>query len=195
MSIEDKIRWDKKYKTQILPTQTVEVVKRYANLAKGKKALEIACGMGRNAKFLAQEGFEVEALDISPIAIKSLQNIPNIIAKEVDLDNYVLKENAYNFIVCTYFLKRELFPQIKKALKDDGIFIFETFMHHVDNTKVPSNKEFLLNKGELESLFDNNRYEILHLQEFMDDMICGDKGMKASIVVKKRCNPEFDGIP
>ena len=98
MSIEDKIRWDKKYKTQILPTKTVEVVKRYANLAKGKKALEIACGMGRNAKFLAKQGFEVEALDISPIAIKSLQNIPNIIAKEVDLDNYVLKENAYDLL-------------------------------------------------------------------------------------------------
>jgi len=185
MSIEDKIRWDKKYKTQILPTKTVKVVKRYAGLAKGKKALEIACGMGRNAKFLAQQGFEVEALDISPIAIESLQNIPNIIAKEVDLDNYVLKENAYDLIVCTYFLKRELFPQIKKALKDDGIFIFETFMHHSENTKVPSNKSFLLNKGELETIFDNG-YEILYLQEFMDDMICGDKGMKNSIVVKKR---------
>jgi len=185
MSIEDKIRWDKKYKTQILPTKTVEVVKRYANLAKGKKALEIACGMGRNAKFLAQQGFEVEALDISPIAIKSLQNIPNIIAKEVDLDNYVLKENAYDLIVCTYFLKRELFPQIEKALKEDGIFIFETFMYHVDNTKVPSNKSFLLNEGELEATFDD-RYEILHLQEFMDEGICGDKGMKASIVIKKR---------
>jgi SAM-dependent methyltransferase len=185
MSIEDRLRWDKKYKTQELPTKTVEVVEKYAGLATGKKALEIACGMGRNARFLAQQGFEVEALDISPIAIESLQNIPNIRAKEVDFDEYILEENAYDLIVCTYFLKRELFPQIEKALKEDGIFIFETFMHHAQNTKVPSNKSFLLNEGELEATFDD-RYEILHLQEFMDEGVCGDKGMKASMVAKKK---------
>ena len=185
MSIEDRVRWDKKYKTQELPTKTVEVVEKYAGLAIGKKALEIACGMGRNARFLAQQGFEVDALDISPIAIESLQNIPNIIAKEVDFDEYVLEENAYDLIVCTYFLKRELFPQIEKALKEDGIFIFETFMHHAQNTKVPSNRTFLLNEGELEATFDD-RYEILHLQEFMDEGVCGDKSMKASMVAKKK---------
>jgi len=185
MSIEDKLRWDKKYQTQPLPTKTVEVVEKYAGLATGKQALEIACGMGRNAKFLAKQGFEVEALDISPVAIESLQNIPNIRAKEVDFDEHVLKENAYDLIVCTYFLKRELFPQIEKALKEDGIFIFETFMHHAENTKVPSNKSFLLNEGELEATFDD-RYEILHLQEFMDEGICGDKSMKASMVAKKK---------
>jgi len=185
MSLEDKLRWDKKYKTQLLPTKTVEVVEKYAGLATGRQALEIACGMGRNAKFLAQQGFEVEALDISPLAIESLQNIPNIKAKEVDFDDYVLKENAYDLIVCTYFLKRDLFPQIEKALKEDGIFIFETFMHHAENTKVPSNKSFLLNEGELEATFDD-RYEILHLQEFMDKGVCGDKAMKASMVAKKR---------
>jgi SAM-dependent methyltransferase len=185
MSLEDKLRWDKKYKTQLLPTKTVEVVEQYAGLATGNKALEIACGMGRNAKFLAKQGFEVEALDISPIAIASLQNIPNITAKEVDLDEYVLKENAYDLIVCTYFLKRELFPQIEKALKEGGIFIFETFMHHAENTKVPSNKSFLLNEGELEATFDD-RYEILHLQEFMDEGVCGEKSMKASMVAKKK---------
>jgi len=185
MSLEDKLRWDKKYKTQLLPTKIVEVVEKYARLATGKQALEIACGMGRNSKFLAKQGFEVEALDISPIAIESLQNIPNITAKEVDFDEYILKENAYDLIVCTYFLKRELFPQIEKALKEDGIFIFETFMHHAENTKVPSNKSFLLNEGELEATFDD-RYEILHLQEFMDEGICGEKSMKASMVAKKK---------
>jgi len=185
MSIEDRVRWDKKYKTQELPTKTVEVVEKYAGLAIGKKALEIACGMGRNARFLAQQGFEVDALDISPVAIESLQNIPNLRAKEVDFDEYILEENAYDLIVCTYFLKRELFPQIEKALKEDGIFIFETFMHHSENTKVPSNKSFLLNEGELEATFDD-RYEILHLQEFMDEGVCGDKSMKASMVAKKK---------
>ena len=185
MSIEDKERWDKKYKNNLIPTKVVQIVEEYAKLAKGNKALDIACGMGRNTKFLATIGFEVDALDISPVAIENLQNIPNIHAIEVDFDTYRLKENSYDLIVCTYFLKRELFPHIYKALKENGIFIFETFMHHADNTKVPSNKSFLLNKGELEATFDKN-YEIMHLREFMDEGICGEKSFKTSIVARKK---------
>ena len=185
MSKADKERWNEKYKNNPVPMKIVEVVENYAPLATGKNALDIACGMGRNTKFLAGIGFEVDALDISPVAIKNLQNLKNINAQEVDFDTYELKENAYDLIVCTYFLKRELFPQIEKALKEDGIFIFETFMHHAENTKAPSNKSFLLNEGELEATFDE-RYEIMHLREFMEEGICGEKSMKASMVAKKR---------
>ena len=185
MSSEDKERWDKKYKNNMIPTKVVEVVEKYAKLATGKKALDIACGMGRNSKFLALAGFDVHALDISDVAIKSLEGIENIRAEEVDFDSYILKEKAYDLIICTYYLNRLLFPQIEKALKDDGIFIFQTFMHHTDNTKVPSNRSFLLEEGELEVTFDD-RYELLHISEFMDEGICGEKSMKASIVAKKR---------
>jgi len=185
MSIEDKERWDKKYKSNIIPSKIVEVVENYAKLATGKSALDIACGMGRNSKFLAESGFDVHALDISEVAIESLKDIENIRAEIVDFDSYSLKENSYDLIVCTYFLERKLFPQIEKALKEDGIFIFETFMHDAENTKVPSNKSFLLNKGELEATFDE-RYNLMHLSEWMDENICGEKCMKASMVAKKK---------
>ena len=185
MSLEDKERWEKKYAKHFIPQGNVEVVELYAKLAEGKRALDLACGMGRNSKVLLEQGFEVDALDISPTAIASLQNIENLHAKEVDFDNYVLEENKYDLIVCTYFLKRELFPQIEKALKENGVFIFETFMHHPDNTKEPSNKSFLLEEGELEATFDDS-YEILHLKEFMTQDRCGEYVMKASMVAKKR---------
>ena len=185
MSIEDKERWNNKYKNNPTPTKVVEVVKKYANLATGDRALDIAAGMGRNSKFLAQEGFLVDALDISSLAIEKLENIENINALEVDFDSYKLEENSYDLIVCTYYLNRELFPQIERALKEDGIFIFETFMHHTENTKVPSNKTFLLNEGELEATFDE-RYELLHIREFMEIGLCGEKSMKASMVAKKK---------
>ena len=186
MAVEDKERWDKKYKNNHpIPSKIAKVVEKYSSLAKGKKALDIACGTGRNAKFLAGQGFEVDALDISPVALESLKGIENINAKEVDFDSHTLKENAYNLIVCTYYLNRSLFPQIEKALKEDGLFIFETFMHHPDNTKVPSNRSFLLEDGELELTFDD-RYELLHLQDFMDDIAFGEKAMKSSMVARKK---------
>ena len=185
MAREDKERWNNKYQNNLVPTKVVEVVESYAKLAKGKEALDIACGMGRNSKFLASQGFHVDALDISPIALKSLEDYENINTFEVDFDTYQLKENAYDLIVCTYFLNRSLFSQIEKALKEDGIFIFETFMHSPENTKAPSNRSFLLEEGELEITFDD-RYELLHIREFMDEGLCGDKSMKASMVAKKK---------
>jgi len=186
MSIEDKNRWDEKYKNNHpIPSKIVEVLEKYFLLAKGNKALDIACGTGRNAKFLVTKGFKVDALDISPVALSDLKDIENINPQEVDFDMYQLKENSYDLIVCTYYLNRSLFPQIEKALKKDGIFIFETFMHHPDNTKVPSNKSFLLDDGELVKTF-SDRYEILYLNEFMDTINCGDRAMKASMVAKKK---------
>ena len=185
MALEDKERWDNKYKNNHpVSTKVVNVVEKYYALAKGKQALDIACGTGRNAKFLSQKGFDVDALDISPIALESLKNIENINPQEVDFDTYKLREDSYDLIVCTYYLNRSLFPQIKKALKKGGIFIFETFMYHSDNTKVPSNRSFLLEDGELEREFLDN-YHILYLNNFMDTIGCGDRAMKSSIVVKK----------
>jgi len=186
MSIEDKIRWNEKYKNNHpIPIEVPKVVEKFSSLATGDRALDIASGTGRNAKFLAKNGFMVDALDISPVGLSKLDGIDNITTYEVDLDNYKLKENFYDLIVCTYYLNRNLFPQIENALRDGGIFIFETFMHHEENTKVPSNKSFLLNKGELEATF-NDRYELLHIHEFMDNILCGEKAMKASMVAKKR---------
>ena len=184
MSLEDKQRWDDKYRNVALPQNIIEVVNDYAKDAKGTLALDIACGMGRNAKLLAKMGFKVDALDIAEIAIESLMGIENINAKVVDFDEYSLKEDAYDLIVCTYFLERKLFPQIKKALKKEAVLIFETFMHHEKNAKVPSNRAFLLEQGELESFFQEG-FKILHHKEFMKDNICGEQSMRVSLVVRK----------
>lgn len=105
MAIEDKERWDKKYQNKDGPTKPIKIVKEYASLAKGKNALDIASGMGRHSKYLQRLGFEVDALDISSVAINELKNIPGIHAKEVDFDTFTLPVNRYELIVCTYFFK------------------------------------------------------------------------------------------
>jgi SAM-dependent methyltransferase len=184
MSIEDKKRWDRKYKEKIIPNKIVKVVDEYSHLAKGKKALDIACGMGRNSKLLASRGFEVLAIDISPLALDSLKGIENITTKEVDLDTYKLEEDSYDLIVCTYFLDRSLFPQIYKALKKDGIFIYETFKEHKDSTKVPSNKNFLLKEGELKKIFSKG-YNIIHQSEQWSRDFFNNRVLSEAIVVQK----------
>jgi len=164
MAIEDKEKWDKRHIESPIPTTPVDLVTNFSSLAPGKIALDIACGMGRHAKYLASQGYKVDALDISATAIDSLQNIVNVHAKEVDFDTYELETNKYDLIVCTYFLERRLFPQIIEALREGGIFIYETFVYHPENDFPPSKRRFMLNEGELEATFDE-RLDLMHIRE------------------------------
>lgn len=185
MAVEDKERWNEKYQNNKIPDEPIKLITDYAELATGKQALDIACGMGRHSKYLASLGFEVDALDISSVALERLKKIPNVHAKEVDFDTYTLPKEKYDLIVCTYYLERKLFPQMIEALKPSGIILFETFLHHPDNERAPSNPAFMLNEGELEATFDET-CELLHIPEFWDEDYLGYKTMKASMVARKK---------
>ena len=185
MARSDKERWNEKYQDNLIPNAPIKLVTDYTKLATGKQALDIACGMGRHSKYLVSQGFDVDALDVSSVAIASLQNIPNIDAKEVDFDTYILPKEKYDLIVCTYYLERRLFPQMIAALKPNGIILMETFLHDEANEREPSNPAFMLNEGELEAYFDE-KCELLHIPEWLDEDYKGFKTMKASMVARKK---------
>jgi len=185
MAIEDKERWNTKYQNKQTPHLPTEIVKEYASFSSGKVALDIACGLGRHSKYLAKQGFKVDALDISSVAISKLQNIENITAIEVDFDTYTLQKKKYDLIVCTYYLERKIFSQMIDALKPSGILIMETFIQHAINEREPSNPLFMLHSGELESFF-KKRCEILHIKEWIDNDYQGFKTMKTSMVARKK---------
>ena len=184
MAQVDKEKWNKRYENNPISDTPIKIITKYAKEAIGNRALDIAAGMGRNSKYLASIGFEVDALDISSLAISSLQDIPNINAKEVDFDTHNLPKESYDLIICTYFLKRDLFPQIIEALKDDGILIYETFVYHPDNEQTPSERSFLLEEGELENTF-KDILELIDSREYWNETTKGLKMKKASLVAKK----------
>ena len=69
---KDKIFWDKKYETEayIFGKEPVGFLREHIDLLPRGKALDIAMGEGRNAVFLAKNGFNVDGCDISEIAVK-----------------------------------------------------------------------------------------------------------------------------
>jgi len=170
MAIEDKIKWDKKYSTTPELLEKRECSKKLQNilsLVKGKKALDIACGAGKNSLHLANMGFDVVALDISSVALETLDEYEysNIKTKLTDLEGFTPLENSYDLIVMTNYLDRELIPKLLKTLTKDGILFIETYMEHESNSKKSSNPDFLLQKEELKSFVDKN-YSILDYDEF-----------------------------
>jgi len=185
MAQVDKERWDIKHSKNMMPQEPIKLVKDYVHLATKKQALDVACGNGRHSRYLASIGFEVDALDISSIAIEQLQGVSHIHTTEVDFDTYTLEKNKYDLIVCTYYLERKLFPQFEGALKKNGILIFETFLHNTLNERAPSNLAFILEEEELETYFDH-RFELLHISKWWDKDYQGYKVMKSSMVARKK---------
>ncbi len=162
---KDRERWNKKYSEGIYLTEPSESVRKYYVYARGKKALDIAAGTGRNSKFLVSKGFDVDALEFSDFAVEKLRQIKGVNVFQVDLDFYTFEEKKYDLIICINFLNRNLFSGICNALKPDGILIYESIMKGEETDKLGHNPAYLLNPGELLNAFNN--LEILEYKEFV----------------------------
>ncbi len=185
MAEVDKVRWDAKYQTYEAPSKPISLVEKYIGLADGTKALDIACGMGRHTIFLAQNGFEVDALDISSIALQTLQNRENITPFEVDFDTHILEKDTYDLVVCTYFLERKLFSQMLDCLKEGGVLLMETFVYDALNENAPLNTNFLLQPSELKEVFSKS-CEVLFYEEKFSTNPKGEKVKIGSLAASKR---------
>ncbi len=184
---KDRERWNRKYKEgEYLLKEPSDIVKRFIHLAPKGRALDIACGLGRNSIYLAQHGYKVDAIDISDVALEKLKGIPNINPIQADLDNYQLPENAYSLIININYLNRNLFPQIKESLIEGGLLIFETFtLNRGKEFSQPENKSYLLRRNELLSSFSD--MYVIYYQE--REIIRPDKkkAFISSLVAKKEC--------
>ncbi|NVJ54238.1 MAG: methyltransferase domain-containing protein [Campylobacteraceae bacterium] len=191
MAVEDKEKWNKKYENTPELLSNRAQSNKLSNVikhAKGIEALDVACGSGRNSIYLANNDFKVTSIDISEVALDTLnkKNNPNINTKLVDLDTYSFDENRYDLIIMVNFLDREVIPKLTNSLKKDGILFIETYMFHDENEKSPSNPDFLLKEGELKTLFNEKEVEILEYDEFFNESYELYKMRKQSIAIRKK---------
>jgi len=122
------------------------------------RVLDLACGGGRHARFLAGLGHEVTAVDREP------QSLPGARFIRADLEDgspWPLPGELFEGIVVANYLHRPLFAPIAAALAPGGVLIYETFMLGNERFGRPSNPAFLLAPGELWTAFGG-----LHLIAF-----------------------------
>jgi SAM-dependent methyltransferase len=119
------------------------------------RALDVACGRGRHALFLAERGWAVRAIDRDAHAIDALCSEAArrglaVQADVVDLEAGAdLGREAYDLIVVIHYLHRPLFPALLEALAPGGYLVYETFTLEQARRGRPSNPDFLLRHGEL----------------------------------------------
>jgi len=112
--------------------------------------LDLACGSGRHARYFAQRGFEVVAVDREP---QVFDTSIEFMKADLEAEPWPLGQRRFAAIIVTNYLHRPLFPAIEAALEEGGVLIYETFMAGNERFGRPSNPAFLLQPGELLKAF------------------------------------------
>ena len=162
MSQTSAQKWDQKYSETNLhtPANPCFVLRQHSHLLPfNGKALELACGLGGNARFLAQCGLKTQAWDISDNALTVLNNWASIHQLPIepvitDLEQMILPYQQFDVIVVSRYLQRTLFTQLVSALKPSGLLIYQTFLAPVQDN-APNNPDFYVQSGELNQAWPN----------------------------------------
>lgn len=128
----------------------------YAQLiTNGGQVLDLACGNGRHARWLAANNWQVHAVDRDVQSLTELQQLPNISTTVADLENDVWPYSGCRFhgIVVSRYLHRPLLPRLIESLHSGGVLIYETFMDGNERFGRPKNPDFLLRSNELLEVF------------------------------------------
>ncbi len=172
MAADERERWDSKHTAEQEPGEPAAFLRQIFQTGPWEiqpgRALDIATGKGRNALFLAEQGFTVDAIDISEVGLQQAQRHAekqgltlNLV--QADLASFEFPDSAYDLILNINFLLRSLVPKIKNALLPGGYIIFDTYLLDQQDLGHPRNPAYLLNHNELLDLFRG--FRILCYQE------------------------------
>lgn len=149
----------------------------------GGRALDLACGGGRHAVFLAQRGLRVVAVDRSRAALErggelARLRMVSVAWLQADLEKFALPPAIFDVVVCTHYRDTELYAYIRESLRPGGIVFYETFsLEQIRFNIGPRNPAFLLKPGELLLAFSG--WNVIFYRE------CWNQRGTATIVARK----------
>lgn len=158
-------RWNRRYQASELdePPAPCALLSSFGRLIpQHGRALDLACGLGGNAFYLAQKGLQVDACDIAAEALSRIdrwaaERSQNVYSIERDIEQHGLPEGAWDVIVVSRYLHRPLLPLLTSALKPQGLLFYQTFSADKSSHTGPSCADFLLQDNELLKAFSDLR--------------------------------------
>ncbi len=175
-----RVEWDRRYRegshSSLMPDPfLVSAYEEFIAPAfpQAGGALDLAGGVGRHAIYLAERGWKVTMLDVSPEAV-ALAGVEaksrglSITCQAADLTEWPLPHSAFDLILNFFYLERAVFSQIAQALKPRGMLLFKTYTR--EQLKLgggPTHPMHLLESNELLRAFSSLR--ILHYRETFRD--------------------------
>lgn len=157
MGEKDRLKWDERYARDgfLYGEEPLPFIAEQAQRLPARgRALDVACGEGRNSVFLAQHGLDTVGIDISAIALRKARQLARSRGVDLevqlwDIERSFLPEGPFDVIVCTHYKQRDLTGAITESLASGGLLLME--LHTVANLQLnphPS-RTFLVEHNEL----------------------------------------------
>ena len=161
MSAAERDKWDTRYRDGAYENRThpSALLADWLPRLKRGRALDVACGAGRNALFLAAEGFAVSAVDISAVALERGRRAADALRLDVewlcaDLDEdpeRALPAGEFDLIVWVRYVHRELMAPLLARLAPGGTLLCEQHLATTTAVAGPASAAFRLAADELRS--------------------------------------------
>lgn len=186
--------WDERYRTAARPKEDLEappvpLLVRTAKDLRPARVLDLACGTGRNALWLASQGWDVTAVDASAVAIEILRRRAAeksliIDARVADLEQgeFKIEPSCWDFIAICYYLQLNLIEAAKQGTTQGGLLL--VIVHIAEHGEEPTGSR--LRPGELIRRFDG--WEILHAFEGQPEDAAHRRAV-AEIVARRPMTP------
>lgn len=193
MSRTDRDKWNTRYREgayadRLSPSAfLVESLPNMEIAADLPRAADIACGLGRNALYLARRGWEVDAIDVSDVALDKLAAAAkgealavNGIAADLEVDPAAVGRHAgdrrYDLVLVIRYANMPLIGRLPGILAPGGYLLVEKHLAtHVDVVG-PRNSRFRAQPGEL-----RDAAEGLEIIEYREGIIEDPDGRRVAL--------------
>jgi SAM-dependent methyltransferase len=155
----DRARWDATYSAadhaDDSPPTWLEAFD--SELPRRGRALDVASGTGRVARWWAARGLESLAVDVSPVGLRLAREAAEraglaLETRALDLERDELPAGPFDAISCFHYLQRDLFPRLRERLAAGGVLVCEiATVRNLERHPKPSAR-FLLQPEELRAL-------------------------------------------
>jgi SAM-dependent methyltransferase len=161
-----------------------------ARLTPGSRVLDLACGHGRHARYLAGRGCRVTAVDVDATCGQSLAGTTGVDFQHVDLESrsWPFAASSFDAVLVVHYLHRPLLPLLSAALVEGGLLIYETFARGNEHYGRPRNPDFLLRPRELLDV-----YASLRVLAFEDGVVAGTPPAMVQRLAAVRLEPRASG--
>ncbi|MGD8339744.1 MAG: methyltransferase domain-containing protein [Gammaproteobacteria bacterium] len=160
MSLSDLRKWDDRYREGAYAERRhpSALVARFAGQLAPGRALDVACGAGRNTLYLAAAGFEVDAVDISEAGLERLRDAAGEVGRRIrtcaaDLEHGVADSLSlrtdYDLIVVVRYVNLPLLASLADRLAPAGVLISEQHLKTDEDVIGPNSPAYRLAPSEL----------------------------------------------
>jgi tellurite methyltransferase len=188
MSELDRNKWDRRYaEDSYQKNNPVTFLEGWLPRLSVGRALDVACGAGRNTLFLAQAGYRVDAIDISAVGLNKARDKAENLGLDInwiehDLDQPYQFDADYDLIVVMWYVNIALITKFCGCLAPGGYLLAEEHLITDQEVIGPQNSDFRVGPGALREAVSG--LEVLLYEESIEPISEDGQVASARVVAK-----------